>query len=205
VRQGHGRRLLTSLSSKLAILGPPRIVAEVPERLEPACALFEACGFVQEALLTDYVLDGPALSERGSTARVEGLIIPLSIDDLVANGLFGDAQQQTCWERSLDTLTARKDEIEGLAVASDDRIEACILHVPAGEYVPAGEILVLRSFVDDGGERVNHLLSQLLAQRIDNFRLTKVHSSEISKELLETLGFRPAGRHRRYTTTARSG
>ena len=34
-RQGHGRHLLTSLSSKLAILGPPRIVAEVPETLGP--------------------------------------------------------------------------------------------------------------------------------------------------------------------------
>ena len=32
-RQGHGRHLLTSLGSKLAILGPPRIIAEVPETL----------------------------------------------------------------------------------------------------------------------------------------------------------------------------
>ena len=32
-RQGHGRHLLTSLGSKLAILGPPRMVAEVPETL----------------------------------------------------------------------------------------------------------------------------------------------------------------------------
>ena len=32
-RQGHGRHLLASLGSKLAILGPPRIVAEVPETL----------------------------------------------------------------------------------------------------------------------------------------------------------------------------
>ena len=34
-RQGHGRHLLDSLGSKLAILGPPRIVAEVPETLAP--------------------------------------------------------------------------------------------------------------------------------------------------------------------------
>ena len=34
-RQGHGRHLLTSLSSKLAILGPPRMVAEVPETFAP--------------------------------------------------------------------------------------------------------------------------------------------------------------------------
>ena len=57
-RQGHGRHLLTSISSKLAILGPPRIVAEVPEALADACGLFSACGYVQEALLTDYVLHG---------------------------------------------------------------------------------------------------------------------------------------------------
>ena len=35
-RQGHGRHLLASLGSKLAILGPPRIIAEVPESLTPA-------------------------------------------------------------------------------------------------------------------------------------------------------------------------
>ena len=59
-RQGHGRHLLASLGSKLAILGPPRIVAEVPETLAPACGLFSACGYVQEAVLTDYVVrDGP--------------------------------------------------------------------------------------------------------------------------------------------------
>ena len=57
-RQGHGRHLLTSLSSKLAILGPPRMVAEVPESFAPACELFGASGYVQEAILTDYVLEG---------------------------------------------------------------------------------------------------------------------------------------------------
>jgi GNAT superfamily N-acetyltransferase len=55
-RQGHGRHRLASLGSKLAILGPPRIIAEIPETLAPACALFSACGYVQEARLTDYVL-----------------------------------------------------------------------------------------------------------------------------------------------------
>src|SRR5438046_7687068 len=33
VRQGHGRHMLASLGSKLAILGPPRMIAEVPETL----------------------------------------------------------------------------------------------------------------------------------------------------------------------------
>ena len=33
-------------------------------------------------------------------------------------------------------------------------------------------------------------------------RVSKVHPAEISTELLETLGFRPAGRHLLYAATA---
>ena len=36
------------------------------------------------------------------------------------------------------------------------------------------------------------------------FRFPKVHPAEISKELLETLGFRPAGGHRLYAGKARA-
>ena len=67
-RQGHGRHLLTSLSSKLAILGPPRMVAEVSEAFTDACKLFGACGYVQEAILTDYVLENAAPKRRCSPA-----------------------------------------------------------------------------------------------------------------------------------------
>ena len=193
-RQGHGRHLLTSLGSKLAILGPPRIIAEVPENLAPACELFNAVGYVQEALLTDYVLEGPALSERGNAARVEGFVIPVTIDDLAANGLLGDDHPPTCWERSVETLTARKDDIAGLAVASDEQIEAYLL------YVKGGEIMSLRSFVNDGGTRLKLLLSRLGP---GSFRFPRVHPAEISTEFLNTLGFHPAGLHLLYAATAR--
>src|SRR5262245_43532335 len=149
LRQGHGRHLLASLGSKLAILGPPRIVAEVPETLAPACALFAASGYVEDALLTDYVLEREDV-DPGDAAGF--FVIPVTVDDLAANGLLADAQ--ACWERSVETLTARKDEISGLAVASDERIEAYIL------YLKGGEILSLRSFVQDGGMRLQQLLSR---------------------------------------------
>jgi GNAT superfamily N-acetyltransferase len=150
-RQGHGRHLLDSLGSKLAILGPPRIVAEVPETIDTACALFSACGYVEESRLMDYVLERPALtlrqaqghpergrgmSERGDAARVEGFVIPVTIDDLAANGLLAEGHPRVCWERSVETLTARKDEIAGLAVASDERIEAYLLYRPGGFAPP---------------------------------------------------------------------
>ncbi len=86
-RQGHGRHLLTSLSSKLSILGPPRMVAEVPENFAPTRELFAACGYLQEALLTDYVLDGEA-SVVGDAAGM--FVFPVTIDDLVANDLLGE-------------------------------------------------------------------------------------------------------------------
>jgi GNAT superfamily N-acetyltransferase len=198
VRQGHGRHLLTSLSSKLAILGPPRIVAELPAALAPASALFSASGYVQEVVLTDYVLDREEVVDAQGVA--DRFVIPVTVDDLAANGLLGADDLQSCWERSVDTLMARKDDIAGLAVASDERIEAYLLYM-ARE--PEAEIALLHSFIDDGGARLKQLLSQLRAQDIGTFRFPKVHPAEISKELLETLGFRPAGRHLLYAATLR--
>jgi GNAT superfamily N-acetyltransferase len=194
-RQGHGRHLLASLSSKLAILGPPRMVAEVPETLAAASALFSATGYGQEAILTDYVLHA---RENESPQLPDRLVIPITVDDLAANGLLDAAEVPTCWERSAETLRARKDEIDGLAVASHERIEAYVLHEKAGDVV------VLRSFVDDEGVRLKLLLSRLEAQGPRQLVLPKVHPSEISKQLLETLGFRPVRGHRLYATRARS-
>ena len=195
VRQGHGRHLLDSLGSKIAILGPPRIVTEVPEAFAGAVALFRACGYIEEAVLTDYVLER---DPRDSQEILGGFLIPVTVDDLAANGLL-EGVPHTCWERSVETLTARKEEIAGLAVASDERIEACIL------YSRDGEILALRTFVEDDGARVRQLLGQLRAGGMTSVRFRKVHASEVQEDLLEALGFRAADRHRLYTAQARSG
>jgi GNAT superfamily N-acetyltransferase len=198
LRQGHGRHLLASLGSKLAILGPPRIVAEVPEALAPACGLFSACGYVQEALLTDHELQ----SEDIDASMVAGgrLVIPLTIDDLAANGLLESAAP-VCWERSLETLNARKGEIEGLAVASEEQIEAYILYV---RHQAEAQIVSMRSLIEDGGLRPKQLLSQLRAQGLETFRFPKVHPEEISEDFLNTLDFRPTRVYRLMAATARS-
>jgi GNAT superfamily N-acetyltransferase len=203
-RLGHGRHLLASLGSKLAILGPPRIIAEIPETLAPACELFRSSGYVQETFLTDYVLERDENDVREvvemsdyQNGRHDGrFVIPVTVDDLAANGLLGEAHAQVCWERSVETLTARKDDIAGLAVASDERIEAYVL-CREGE-----QIVSLFTFVEDDGVRLKQLLARLRARGMRTFRLPKVHAAEISKELLDTLGFRPADGHLRYATRA---
>jgi GNAT superfamily N-acetyltransferase len=197
-RQGHGRHLLDSLGSKLAILGPPRIVAEVPETFEAASGLFSASGYAQETLLTDYVWPGPAGDEEVPGVD-ETFVIPVTVDDLAANGLLEEDQPRTCWERSVQTLAARKDDIAGLAVASEERIEAYLL------YIKDGEILSLRTLVEDRGTRLKQLLYRLRAAGMTGFRIPKVHPAEISEEFLETLGFRAAGGHRLYAARAQSG
>ena len=193
VRQGHGHHLLTSLSSKLAILGPPRIVAEVPKTLVPACRLFSACGYAEEAVLKDFVLQR---DHTGGEAAAGSFVIPVTVDDLDANGLLGADYPPTCWERSVQTLTARKDDITGLAVATDERIEAYIL------YIEDGEIVALRSFVADHGVRLAHLLSRL---GTGTFRLRNVHPAEISEKSLQALGFGPGGTHLLYSAKATDG
>jgi GNAT superfamily N-acetyltransferase len=190
-RQGHGRHLLTSLSSKLAILGPPRIVAEVPEGSDAACGLFAACGYVQDTVLTDYVVQTEQDSGRLGASR---LVIPVTVDDLLANGLL-DAPPQASWDRSVETLNARKDEISGLGVASEERIEAYIL------YIKDGVILALQSFVDDGGARLKALVARIGR---GTFTFPKVHPAECAEPSLAALGFRPARTHRVYAAHARS-
>jgi len=193
-RQAHARHLLESLGSKLAILGPPRLVAEVSEAFEPACELFQAAGYVQDATLTDYVLQGDEEDARGIDGR---FVIPVSVGDLVANGLIPEAHPQVCWERAVETLTARKDDIAGLAVASDERIEAHILYIRTGE---GAEIVSLRSSIDDGGTRLKHLIARL--REMGTLQFPKVHPTEVPRETLEMLGFERAGTHRLYAAKA---
>jgi GNAT superfamily N-acetyltransferase len=201
-RQGHGRHLLTSLASKLAILGPPRILAEVPETSAAARRLFAACGYVEDAVLTDYVLDNDAEITRHERAPLDSasrMVIPVTIDDLVANGLLDVSQGLVCWERSVETLMARKAEIEGLAIASEERIEAYLLYIK-----DAAQILSLRTLVEDEGTRLETLLTQLRMRQMEAVRFPKVHPDEIPAGRLEALGFRRAGLHRLYTVTAQS-
>jgi GNAT superfamily N-acetyltransferase len=198
LRQGHGRHLLASLGSKLAILGPPRLVAEVPETLVPACELLRTSGYVEEGQLTDYVwdargIDAPEMSGERDDGR---FVIPVTVDDLAANDLLDQADSQTCWMRAVETLTARKADIAGLAVASDERIEAYVLYVN-------DEIVSLRCFVEDDGARLRQLLARLHARAVETFRFPKVHAMEISKESLAALGFRPDVTYVRYAATAR--
>ncbi|MGH7898444.1 MAG: GNAT family N-acetyltransferase [Candidatus Binatia bacterium] len=186
-RRGHGRHLLASLGKKLAILGPPRLVAEVPSEWIGVREFFEAAGFEAETRTADFALE--ALRDQGRAVEARDLVSELTLDDLVESGAF-DTSIRRSWERSLATLRNRAAEIEGLAVASDLRIEAYLLHRPE----PSGggrEIVALGAASEATATPLLRLLVGCLYERENTvLRLAKVSEQEVRFSDLVSWGFR---------------
>jgi ribosomal protein S18 acetylase RimI-like enzyme len=193
VRQGHGRHLLTSLSSKLSILGPPRLVAEVPADDARACAFFESCGWTVDARMQDYTLDLSAIPARAAS----DLVAPITVDDLIASGaLAADAPRP--WARSVAAVAKRKD-IQGLAITSPDRIEAWILW---RDTDGVREIQALGS-TRDAETLLPTLLSHFVSLSTAPATFPKVIENERLSPELEALGFRGGPQYVRHVGTAK--
>jgi len=164
-RRGHGAHLLKSLSSKLAILGPPRLRAEVDENDADARAFLRACGYTEERTLTTWEREGGGGPLHAWT--------PVTVDQLVDGGVLADLPD-TAWERALPTLLARKDDLNGLAAASAERIEGWALWREAGD---SAEVWGARG-----------LLPPL---RWDRVVVPKISEAEVPARVLERDGFRP--------------
>jgi GNAT superfamily N-acetyltransferase len=224
MRLGHGRHMLDSLGAKLAILGPPGMVAEIPAALPGASAFFAACGFTPAGALTDWILeDGAALAaaETGTgapgpaatgvtTAAGGAFAVPVSVADLAANRLLADPPG-VAWDRSIATLATRAGTIEGIAFATVDRIEAFALYRPAaggrgacldalGPPVGAGGAAGI-----DPPHTLTRLLRLVLERTGTPVRLPRLSEAELPACWLEHWGFRAGARHRRHTATARAG
>ncbi len=198
-RQGHGRHLLTSLADKAAILGPPRLVAEIPAEWAAARAFFERSGFVAEEAYADFVLDpAAAAADAGATAAAARLLVPVTFDDLVEHRAL-DPGARRAWNRSAAALRARGDELEGLAIATD-RIEAYVLF-RASRGGEEREIVAL-------GAAPGAPDSTLLAVVIDRvraggrrLRVPRIAEREASFAGLARLGFRRVGTTIGYVAT----
>ena len=204
--RGHARHLLESLSQKLAVLGPPRMVAEVPHDLPAACALFESMGYRAELTLADFTLSEPPppLAATDAVARA-------SLDDLLGCGAV-DGSAFRSWERALATLQNRKDQLHGLAIASDARVEAYALFRDLPNRGGGGgrrEIVSLGP-AEGGAEGPGRndatdariLLEIVIGAACQAGSLTvsipRISSEEVSWTHLESLGFRKSRTYTRY-------
>lgn len=197
-RHGHGRHMLASLSAKLAILGPPRMLAEVPSDREEACAFFEACGYVTHERYADFVLP-----RDDSPSGASDIVIPITVEELIENDEF-DRTTPRCWERSLATLINRRDQLKGLAIASDERIEAYLLHRGIDERNGRREIVALHGADDARGElALGVLLRHCARQEERRLWVPRVSPQEIPFGRLEAWGCRREREYIGYAAAAR--
>lgn len=189
-RREHGRHLLTSLSQKLAILGPPRLVAEVPAEREAACATFSACGWIIESRLTDW--RRPAPREDRATSRMREALAPVSYDDLAAAGLLGAAR---CWQRDLPSLAKQSERLSGLAFHSPDQIEAWALWDETGTLWETGA----------APSPLGRIGLSMVLDEIDKpLLLARAAPEELDADLLAELGFERGDEHLLFTSQAQA-
>ena len=208
-RRGHGRHMMTSLSQKMAILEPTLMLAELPEDDALGRRFFEACGFTERDVLTDYSCAGE------TPAGVPGV-------DLVAGVSASELASQTeiqavpeldrCWQRTPRSIGNLRDRPQGLAIATDRGIEAALLHRSLDDadqslpFLSTPSAAPLEILALGGKTPVAALLRPLLAVAADRagrpLHLPRVHPSEVPAGRLEEYGFRPGARTIRYENDA---
>jgi hypothetical protein len=201
-RRGHGRHLLTSLTQKLAILGPPRLVAEVPAEREAACAAYAACGWTLESRLTDWERKARPRPAAGG-ADLRQAIGAVSYDDLVAADLLGAGPKS--WLRERPALAKLRDLLSGLAFHSPDRIEAWLLWMEGGAGEP-WPILTLGAAPSTLGRIGLAALIDELAGLAGDSPLRVAHSSpdELTSDHFIELGFEAGVEHLLFSRAAQA-
>lgn len=233
LRQGHASHLLTSLSQKLAVLGPERLLAEVPPGMPAAEALLASVGYQREAELTDWLLEGEALAAVGSEPVPEEVAAPVRVEELAAAGAL-ELPPGLAWERQRRTLLQRGERLAGLAVAGAERVEAWLVYRPAADPIaeagasggtseaggaaaepaaaPAGAPGPIDVWgagaadPDRAGPLLRLLLRAVAARAIAAgrpLRLPRLAEHELPLGLPAALGFVPRARHARWAARAK--
>jgi hypothetical protein len=203
-RRGHARHLLTSLSSKLAILGPPGLLAEVPaERHGVAGAAFEACGWKLTGRFQDWRRPGGRSTSLSSGGAREALG-PVSLEELQSAGLVGEGQR--CWQRDLPALTKPGRCLEGLAFHSQEQLEAWALYEP--NAVPCEPWQIFLTGLAQGALGrlgFSTLMDELAGLAGDSpLVLARAAPGEIEPELLAGVGFETGDEYLLYTSEAQA-
>lgn len=194
-RQGHGGHLVTSLSQKLAVLGPPRLVVELSEALADREPFFLSLGFRSEMELTDYVRAPDAPWPTASPP--EGLVTPVTAGELEEAGVLGGGP---AWERRVETLKAREGRLTGRMIVSPDRIEAWMLYDP--------ETAAVWGLGCAHPDRRLTLVGALLRATAEEtsggaaLQLPRLAPQEVPSDILDACGFEAGAKTRRYGAEA---
>jgi GNAT superfamily N-acetyltransferase len=184
LRKGHGRHLLSSLSAKLAILGPPLLVAEIDAENAPTRALFKACEWREATTYIECIADSPV-----AAPAPPGLVVAVTANDLIDIALPA-ADEPRSWERSRGTLLNRKERLSGLAIAHGDRLDASVLYSRENDGAVA-LWNVSTAPGEEGRGALGILLGELAHREPGRFVVPRVHPDEVSVDSLRGFGFAP--------------
>lgn len=191
-RQGHGSHLLTSLRKKLQVLGPPRLIAEIPEDRSDLARFFRRQGWKVEEHYTDFWLQEPLAELKNNSA-----VVPVTVRDVRQAGLLVDLPCLP-WERQLKTLQRRAEQIKGWAIASLERIEGGILFQDQAQ--PPRRMLLRLAIQDTAPEPA--LMAELLLRMAGTGEVpvlfSRVTEGEGISEWLQETGFQPGERWVRF-------
>ena len=173
-------------------------MVEIPEERTDVRAFFEKNGYTHETRYTDFRLEQPRPAQPG------GMVSEVGFDDLAEAGVLDSAVRRS-WERRLKTLENRKTRLAGLAIASESRIEAWLLHrldSPTG----LRQIVALGS-ADSAGSRplLAILMHYLASETAEPVVIPRISREEIDFDWLESTGFRPVGSFLGYAHEAAAG
>ncbi|HSR51354.1 MAG TPA: GNAT family N-acetyltransferase [Acidobacteriota bacterium] len=147
--RGIGSHLLTSLSQKVAVLGPDRLIIELPDQHADLFPFFQKNRYRHETTYYRYTLTEPPTTPPPPEA-----VIPFSLQDALDNDLIPDDEtshpdrlshsEPTSspsiagpWDTQLPTLKAIANRLRGYAIASPDSIEAFVLFTTS----PTGTVI----------------------------------------------------------------
>jgi hypothetical protein len=172
-------------------------VAEIPDDQGAVRDLFEAVGYQAEQVFADFTLATPL-----TPLTTAGEVNPASLDDLLRYEAI-DPSVPRSWERAFETLQNRKDQLQGLAIASHTRVEAYALFRDLPE-LGRREIVALggtpqRGDADAAAAGFLEIVVRA-ACRAGSLAVTvpRVSSDEISWSSLEALGFQKGRMYTRY-------
>ena len=172
----HGTHLVSSLLAKLAIVGPPELRVEVPEDRPRVLSFFQRLGFTKKSVLTDWESTKP-LDPIPETDAIQAV----SVDELLRHPDLW-AETPWAWQRSITTITNRKDTLQGLALIADDRFAAFLIHDSANVIHRISKWQTARDALS-----TTILLRRLSPQ--GKLTIPKLAPSEAHQEILQELGF----------------
>ncbi|CAM2064305.1 GNAT family N-acetyltransferase [Sulfidibacter corallicola] len=184
--QGHGTHLVQSLTAKLAILGPPDLICELPVDRPRLAGFFARCGFRRTSELVDFERSAAAPQPEDQAAIQEA-----ALGDLLPYAdLWG--HQPQAWDRDREALINRKESLRSLAVVSETRVEAFVV------YQRTEDACHIHRFgwgePDPGLRYLDRLIRSLAGRVAVPLQVARLDRGELPFEFLQVMGFRERAR-----------